>query len=187
MLDGAAHWRALVNGDSGFVPRPYARARELFDRPLDGEPLRLLRAIGTTHVVSADAQALPLAAQLGGDRLYQVPPGDMAAVPAAGVPVPTLWSAEGLVVELGDARAVERVVFELDDRPWLDHPKVEASVDGASWTTLPATASLADATLALYRDPRRGAGEVRFAPVTARWLRLDARLPARPGALAMSR
>ncbi|HVR71837.1 MAG TPA: PA14 domain-containing protein [Vicinamibacteria bacterium] len=185
MLDGALHWRPLVNGDSGFVPRPYARLRELLDRPLDGEPLRLLRAIGARHVVSASDEPLPLAAALGADRVYSIPPGDTAATPApeAG-PSPTLWSGEAVVVDLGAPRSVGRVMFELDDRPWVDEPTVEMSTDGTTWTAVGAQASLADATLALYRDPRRGRGEVRFRATTARWIRLDPRLPARPGALA---
>jgi hypothetical protein len=184
MLDGVAHWRPLVNGDSGFVPRPYARLRELLERPLDGEPLRLLRAIGARHVVSASDHPLPVVAAFGTDRIYEVPAGDIATVPAAeGPPRPTLWTADAVLIDLGEPRTAGRVVFELDDRPWLDRPAVSASVDGRTWTPLDARASLADATLALYRDPRRGRGEVRFPPTTARWLRLDARLPARPAAL----
>ena len=31
MLDGLAHGRPLVNGDSGFIPRPFDRAMELFE------------------------------------------------------------------------------------------------------------------------------------------------------------
>jgi hypothetical protein len=184
MLDATAHWRPLVNGDSGFVPRPYARLRELLDRPLGGEPLRLLRAVGTRHLVGAGVEPLPIAASFDGARVYDVPPGDHASVPEGGPPAPTLWSAEGPTVDLGAPRAVSRIVFELDDRPWLDRPGVVTSLDGATWTPLDAWASLADATLALYLDPRHGRGAVTFAPVTARWVRLDPRLPARPGALA---
>ena len=63
------------------------------------------------------------------------------------------------------------------------NPRVEASVDGVEWEPLEARASLADATLSLYRDPRHARGEVRFAPREVRLLRLDPRLPARKGAL----
>jgi PA14 domain-containing protein len=184
MLDGVAHWRPLVNGDSGFVPRPYTRARELLDQPLAGEPLRLLRAIGTRHVVTAADHPLPVAAALGSERVYEVPPGDGAAVPVAGAGAPTLWSPEGARLDLGEPRVVGRVGFELDDRPWVARPRVEASMDGVVWAVLDARASLADATLALYRDPRHGRGEVTFPPVSARLIRLDPRLPARPGLLA---
>jgi hypothetical protein len=184
MLDGVAHWRPLINGDSGFVPRPYARARELLDRPLTGDPLRLLRALGTTQVVSADVHPLPVARDLGRERIYAVPPGDLAAVSDEGVAAPTVWSADGIVLDLGEPRGVGGVVFEVDDRPWLDAPAVSFSTDGLRWTAVSAAASLADATLALYRDPRHGRGAVRFAPVRARWLRLDRDLPARAGLLA---
>src|SRR5262249_4882940 len=35
MLDGLVHGRPLVNGDSGFIPRPFDRAMELFEHGLD--------------------------------------------------------------------------------------------------------------------------------------------------------
>jgi hypothetical protein len=60
---------------------------------------------------------------------------------------------------------------------------VALSIDHRMWTEMEAAASLADATLSLMRDPRHGQGELRFAPVRARYLRLDPRLPARPGPL----
>jgi hypothetical protein len=184
MLDGVAHWRPLVNGDSGFVPRPYTRARELLDGPMGEEALRLLRAIGTTHVVSAAPQPLPVAARFAADGIYDVPPGEKAAVPPPGTPTASLGSADGIVVDLGAVATVHGLVFELDDRPWVVQPKVEASTDGVRWTALQARASLADATLALYRDPRHGRGGVTFAPVATRMLRVDPALPARPGPLA---
>jgi hypothetical protein len=68
----------------------------------------------------------------------------------------------------------------LSDAEWVENPLVETSADGLAWTPVEATASLADATLSLYRSPTGGRGEVRFAPVTARFLRLDPRIPARP-------
>jgi hypothetical protein len=186
MLDGTAHWRPLINGDSGFVPRPYARLRELLDRPLDGEPLRLLRAVGAREVVSAQPQPLPVLARFDSAIVYGIPDGPAATVPDDAEPVPTLWSAEGAIVALGGLRTVGRVVFELDDRPWVDRPAVWASRDGAAWTAIDAEASLADATLALYRDPRSGRGQVRFPPTRAGWLRVDPRLPARSGLLAVA-
>jgi hypothetical protein len=74
---------------------------------------------------------------------------------------------------------VARLVFELDERPWIASPVVHASRDGEAWVALEAHASLADATLTLYRDPRHGRGAVHFEPVEARFLRVDPRLPAR--------
>ena len=65
----------------------------------------------------------------------------------------------------------------------IAEPGVSLSDDGRTWAAVPGRASLADATLSLYRDPRRGRGEVRFGPARARFVRLDARLPARERAL----
>jgi hypothetical protein len=179
MLDGIAHWRPLVNGDSGFVPRPYSRAMELLDGPLTDEGQRLLRAIGVTQVVSDKPLALPEAARFAAHRVFDLPAGDRAAAIAPGTPLPTLWTVDALVVDLGAPRSIDRLVFVLDDRPWLDTFTVGVSADGSTWTSLAATASLADATLSLYRDPRGGRGQVRFGPVTTRFVRLDPRLPAR--------
>ena len=183
LLGGVAHWRPLVNGDSGFVPRPYTRAMELLEGPLTPEGLRFLRAVGVTQVVAADAPGLTEAARFGEEHVFDVPAGDTAAVVAAGTAQPTLWTADGPVVDLGETRAIDRLVFEVDDRPWPSLPVVSLSTDGETWTSVPATASLADATLSLYRDPRQGRGQVRFGPVVTRFVRLDPRLPARRGAL----
>ncbi|HSD26521.1 MAG TPA: hypothetical protein VLL75_04410, partial [Vicinamibacteria bacterium] len=93
----------------------------------------------------------------------------------------------GAVIALPEPRAVGRVDFELSDEPWVARPTVEVSRDGVVFEPVEAWASLADATLSLYRDPRRGRGEVRFASREARFLRLDPRLPARPGPLEVGR
>jgi hypothetical protein len=68
------------------------------------------------------------------------------------------------------------------DGPWLDAPSVRVSLDGRYWNAVPATASLADATLSLYQDPRASRGALLFPTTTARFLWLDPRLPARRGA-----
>jgi hypothetical protein len=96
---------------------------------------------------------------------------------------PTLWSPSGLVLGFAEPRRVGRVAFELSDAPWIEEPLVQVSLDGSTWERVPARASLADATLSLYRDPRHGRGEVRFEPRLARFVRVDPRLPAREGAL----
>jgi hypothetical protein len=179
MLDGVAHFRPLLNGDSGFVPRPYTRTMELLQEPLGEDALRLLRAVGVSDVVARADEALPLAVRFGEDRIYEVPPGEAAAIVVPGAAAPTLWSAEGITLDLGEARPVERVVFEMSDADWIARPRVSVSVDKQAWTEVEATASLADATLSLMKDPRHGRGELRFAPQTARYLRLDPRLPAR--------
>lgn len=188
MLDGLAHRRPLVNGDSGFIPRPFDRAMELFEHGLDAEALRFLRAVGVRHVVAPGSEAEPpagtrLAASFPRERVLELEAGAEAVAVAPGEAVPTRWSAGGIVLTLPPGRRVVRVVFELSDAPWLAQPRVEASQDGAVWDPVDASASLADATLALYRDPRHARGELRFAPREARFLRLDARLPARGSAL----
>jgi PA14 domain len=187
MLDGLAHRLPLVNGDSGFIPRPFDRAMELLQGPLGKEPQRFLRAVGVRHVVASAALVpvgLPLAASFPGESIFELPAeGETASVVAEGAMAPTLWTSAGPVLDLEGIRRLGRVVFELSDGAWVSHPRVEASVDGETWEPLDAMASLADATLSLYRDPRHARGEVRFPPLETRFLRLDPRLPARPGAL----
>jgi hypothetical protein len=192
MLDGLAHGRPLVNGDSGFIPRPFDRAMELLADGLSPEGLRLLRAVDVRHVVAPLAtregfqpgdrwpEGTREVARLEAERVGEVMPGPRARAVEAGEPVPTRWTAQGLVATLPEARPVGRVAFVLSDAEWVENPLVETSADGLAWTPVEATASLADATLSLYRSPTGGRGEVRFAPVTARFLRLDPRVPARP-------
>jgi hypothetical protein len=187
MLDGLAHRRPLVNGDSGFIPRPYDRAMELLHGPLGDEGRRFLRAVDVTHVVSRDAIDLPEAAAFAGERVFDLPPGAAASVVSAAEPVATRWTPSGAFLDLGGARRVEGIVFELSDAPWVAAPRIEASLDGVAWERLAAEASLADATLSLYRDPRSARGEVRFSPREVRYLRLDPRLPARRGVLEVGR
>jgi hypothetical protein len=184
MLEGVAHFRPLVNGDSGFMPRSYARAMELLEGTLGEDAVRLLRAIGVTDVVSREAHPLPIAAAFGDERVYTVTPGEAARVVTAATPAPTLWARDGVLLALGTVAEVRRVTFELSDAPWIARPWVEVSADGRSWTGVQAEASLADATLSLMRDPRHGAGELRFT-AQARYVRIDPKLPARPGTLGV--
>jgi hypothetical protein len=185
MLDGVAHWRPLVNGDSGFMPRPYTREMELLAGPDLAEGLRLLRAVGVRQVVSREPLALPVARASGDERVYDVPPGPASEVPPAGTPAATVWTARGVIVDLGEARPVQAVSFELSDAPWVETPAVEVSTDGAAWIRVPARASLADATLALLRDPRHAVGEVTFPTVATRFVRLPPETPARAGVLGV--
>jgi hypothetical protein len=115
------------------------------------------------------------------ERVAEVEAGPEAAGVEPGEPVATRWTSEGTVLTLAEPRTIVRVAFELSDAEWVPRPSVLASLDGVTWQSVPATASLADATLALYRDPRHGRGELRFAATAARFLRLDPRLPARAG------
>jgi hypothetical protein len=196
MLDSLAHDRPLVNGDSGFVPRPFDRALELFAYGLSPEGLRFLRATGVRHVVAPARAAFPgfepaerwpegvrEVARLSAERVAEVEAGERASVVEPGEPAPTRFTPEGLVVVFPEPRTVGRVSFEASDAEWVAAPQVEASIDGVSWEAVEARSSLADATLSLYRDPRHGRGEVRFAPRSVRLLRLDPRLPARGGTL----
>ena len=188
MLEGLAHQRPLVNGDSGFIPRAFDRAMELFEHGLDDQGLRFLRAVDVRHaVLPVSAGALPAgvweAARFERELVAEIGGGPSASVVAAGDPAPTRFGPGGIQLALPEPRRVGRIAFELSDEPWLARPRVEASLDGERWQTLDAAASLADATLSLYGDPRRARGEIRFAPVEARLLRIEARLPARAGLL----
>jgi hypothetical protein len=162
---------------------------ELLEHGPDEESLRFLRAVGVRHVTQPAAQEPPGAGGLREvavfehERVLELLAGPVAQVVAPGDAVATRWSPRGLVLALGEPRRIERVLFELSDAPWVARPLVEASLDGVGWEALDASASLADATLSLYRDPKHARGEVRFAPRELRFLRLDARLPARGGAL----
>jgi hypothetical protein len=183
MLEGTVHWRPLVNGDSGFVPRPYNRVMESLELPLSQDALRLLRGLGVRHVVSREDLPLLLLTQLGEERVYAVPPGESAR-PVLGTPdVPVLWTRQGAVLDTGEARMVEGVAFELSDAPYVEHPTVEVSLDGREWRTVQAVSSLADATLSLVSDPRHGLAELRLLPPSeARFVRLPGELPFRFGA-----
>jgi hypothetical protein len=183
MLEGTAHWRPLVNGDSGFMPRPYTREMERLTAPAGEDALRLLRALDVRHVVAREGLPLPVAFAGADERVYEVPSGPAAAVPAPGEAVATVWTAVGVIADLGAPRPVESVVFEVSDAPWVDAPAVEVSSDGVSWTPVAARASLADAVLSLLRDPRHGVGEVTFPRVNARFVRLPVDVPARTGPL----
>ncbi len=184
MLDGLGHFRPLLNGDSGFLPRPFDRALELLEHGPREEALRFLRAVDVRHVVSRQEQPLPLAGSFPeGDRVYAVPAGPVAREVTAGAPVPTRWGASGIELDLAEETMIGRIVFELSDAPWRERPRVEISRDGRAWDALETEASLADATLSLYRDPRTGRGEVRFPPRPAWRIRIAPGLPARPGLL----
>jgi len=183
MLQGIAHFRPLINGDSGFIPRPYDRLRELLDAGPSEEGLQLLRAVGVRHIVSRVEHPLPLAARFGEERVYDVPPGDRARPVAPGRPVPALWTSEGILLDLGSPREVQRIVFEASDAPWVRRPELRVSLDAATWTELRAWSPLGDAVLSLMLDPRGAKAEMRFPRTKLRYVRLDRRLPARAGVL----
>jgi hypothetical protein len=181
MLASAVHFRPLVNGASGFIPRPYDRAMELLEPPLSDDGVRFLRAIGVRHVVSEQALPLPPLARFGAETVHAVPGGGSAAAVIPGTPVAALWREDGILVDLGEPRLLDRVAFQLSNDPWLARPRLAASVDRLAWVDVAATASLADATMSLLRDPVAGHGELRFPPLVARYLLLDEEVPARRG------
>jgi hypothetical protein len=186
MLDGIAHWRPMVNGDSGFIPRPYDRAMELFGGGMSQEDgLRFLRAVDVRHVVTRDDRPLVVAAIFDPERIYDVPPGEAAHVVTAAPLVASVWSADSVTLDLGAPHEARRIVFEPDARPWVERPRVQVSADGVSWTPVDARASLADATLSLMRDPRHGLAEISFPPTTARFLRVPKEVPITPGPLGV--
>jgi hypothetical protein len=183
MLDGVAHWRPMLNGDSGFMPRPYTREMELLARPGSAEALRFLRAVAVRHVVTRDVLPLPVVFAAGEERVYELAPGPAVAPAghAAATSVATRWTERGIVLDFGAPRTVEAVRFEVSDAPWVDAPAVAVSPDGSTWTAVAAHASLADATLALLGDPQHAQGEVVVGAITTRYLRLPPDLPARRG------
>jgi hypothetical protein len=203
MLDGLAHLRPLVNGDSGFIPRPFDRAMELLEHGLDAEALRFLRAVGVRHVTERTPSALqggtgrsagPAAGLPSGvrelatferERVLELGEGPVAEPIHPAEAAGTRWSSAGVLLTLSEPRPVGRVVFEQSDAPWLAHPTLEASLDGVTWEPVEASANLADATLSLYQDPKHARGEIRFAPRVVRFLRLTAKLPARGGVLGV--
>lgn len=184
LLDGLAHLRPLVNGGGAFMPRSYDRALDMLGgTSLNDEGLRFLRAVDVRHVVSRQPLELPVAAAFPEETVYEVPDGPAAAPVTAGVPASTRWDATWVSVDLGEVRPVSGLVFELGDGPWNESPRVAASRDGQTFEEVKARASLADATVSLYRDPRRGRGHVLFGPLPARILRIERAFPIRPGVL----
>lgn len=181
MLDGIAHFRPLVNGDTGFVPRPYARMTELLQPPLSEDALRLLRAVGVAHVVTRVGDRLPEAARFGDEGIHDVPEGEAATVPSPAAPAPVLWRETDVTLDLGRVVEVGRVTFPLSDAPWRAEPGVSLSDDGVTWREVKAMASLADAAFSLVQDPRHGVGEVRFRRQLARFVRIPRTVPIGPG------
>jgi hypothetical protein len=156
MLDGTAHWRPLVNGDSGFMPRPYTREMELLTAPGGEDALRLLRAIDVRHVVAREAFPARRLRGRGGARLRGAFRSRRRRA-VAGEAVPTVWTSAGVIADLGRAPRRVRRVRDVG-RALGGGARGRGLDDGVSWTPVAARASLADATLSLLRDPRHGVG-----------------------------
>lgn len=79
-------------------------------------------------------------------------------------------------LDLGDTRTFTDLAVHLPDIAFAWHVRVEASLDGASWKTVQGDASLFDQ---VWNNERVRNTAVRFgAPVSARYLRLTARIAA---------
>jgi hypothetical protein len=142
----------------------------------DGAAQRSLRhgraapAAGARRAPAAERAAaggLPEPERIGDTFVYELPEGEPARVAAPARARAAQWGPRGALVDLGAEEAVGRVLFEPGDGAWIDEPRVELSSDGASWRDVRARASLADATLALYLDPRGAAPSCAF-PRSAR-------------------
>jgi hypothetical protein len=183
MLESTAHFRPLVNGDSGVIPRPYDRMLELLSTPPSQDALRFLRAIGVRHIVAREDLSLPEQARFRDERIYEIPPGEKAVLPEEAGVTPT--TTDGTVVDLGTERTVRALSFELSDGAWLDPVTLDVwPRDATVPAVVHARASLAEATLALLRNPRNGRAQIRFEPpLAARRIVLPPTLPARPGTL----
>jgi len=181
MLEQLGHFRPLVNGYSGLTPRHYEWAHELIDAtagPASDESLRLLRSARVAHIVTARELKLALVGRSGSHGVYEVPSGETARVVEPGRPVAVLWTADGLVLDMGEVREAAGVTFLPSHFPWPEAPRVRLSDDGRQWREVDATASLADAVFSLMIDPRRGRGAIMFERESARFIALQA--PARP-------
>jgi hypothetical protein len=157
---------------------------ELFEHGIGAESLRFLRAVGVRHVTTPElagslAPGVRQVASFTHERVLEVEAGEQASVVQPGEPLATRWSSSGVVLTLPEPRRIGRVAFELSNAAWVASPSVAASLDGIAWDPVEAHASLADATLSLYRNPTHARGEIRFEPRALRFLRLDGRLPAR--------
>jgi hypothetical protein len=134
------------------------------------------------QVVARAELPLPLLAAFGSERVYEVATGDPARGVAAGRPASVVWRSGGATIDLGDPAAIEGVVFEIGDGPWIDRPRIWSSMDGRRWEFAQGEASLADAVVSLCLDPAHGLGAIRFPLRTARFVRLDPRVPMAPRA-----
>jgi hypothetical protein len=171
MLALAPGLRPLVNGYSGLTPRHYELLEEALEPADSPDALRFLRAVGVSELLSRDELSLPLVERIGGERVYAVPAGAAASPPRPALARPTLHSRDGALVDLGREQPVARLTFRPAPGGW-SRPRLLAAGEDAVFSELPLAISLADAALSLAREPLAGRVELRFAPRTARYLRL---------------
>jgi hypothetical protein len=186
MLDGLAHGRPLVNGDSGFVPRAFDRAMELFEHGLDDEDLRFLRAVDVRHAWFPASGASPpagvrkrLASRARPSRDRRRPRRERRRGGAR--PCPPV-RVEGILLGLLEPRSIGRIAFELSDDPWIARPRVEPrSTASAGRRSTPRPASPTRRCRYTGTRAARAARSASGGPCAP--LRVDARLPARAGLL----
>ena len=190
MLDGLAHLRPLVNGDSGFIPRPFDRAMELFEHGLDAESLRFLRAVGVRHVTTPELAGEPARPACGRWRASRASvcsswkQGEPASRRPAGRAGGHALVVGGRRADAAGAapdrprrvRAVGRALGRAAERRGVARRRRL----GAGRGHAPASPTPRCRSTGTRRHAR---GEIRFAPRPVRFLRLDARLPARGGAI----
>jgi hypothetical protein len=185
MLDEIPYFKPLLNGYSSFTPPHYRWLPDLLETPLSDEALQLLRAFDARHVASREELALPLVVRFGDTRVYAVPPGPQpraAACPEQGDAA--LWQDQTLMLDLGRARSLMRVRFELGDEVPQASPQAELSSDGRSFRAVTVKLAAAGAVLALAESPRRACAELLFEPAAeARFVRLRG-IPVRWGSRA---
>ena len=185
MLDGIAHWRPLVNGDSGLRAAPYTRAMELLDGPLDDEaPALPARGRRDARRQPRVPSTLPEIGVYGPDRVYSIDarPARREAV-AASARADALATAEGPVVDLGAPTAVDRVVFGWATGPGSTRRACARRTTAARGTRCRPPPAWRTRRLSLYRTRGAGRGAVRFPTVTARYSWLDPPAAGAAGAL----
>ena len=90
MLHATVHWRPMLNGYSGFLPRSYVTHYERLRSFPDPASIAYLREIGVTHVaVHTDL----FAAKWGGDQLSAIEDA-VALRPAVTGPGLTIYRVE---------------------------------------------------------------------------------------------
>ena len=194
MLDGLAHYRPLVNGDSGFIPRPFDRALELFGYGLSDEGLPgSFCFVGVLHVVAlteVTPEVVPgvtwpegnarKVARFATERVAEVEAGEGAHVVEPVSP----WRRASRKTRSSSALPEATISVaspSSSPMPSVALPRVEASLDGVG-----AVAGGPDPRQPLRRQPLRSPPDARprrnpLHPAAGAFPRIDSLLPARAG------
>ena len=183
MLDGVAHFRPLLNGDSGFLPRPYDRAMELLARAPGRGGLALPAGGGRDarrHARSRSRRRWP---PTFGER--RSPRG--AAGPrrrkrwSRANRRRRIWGRDGARIDLGNARIVDRVVFEIGDGEWVSRPACASRPTAATGKTWPRKLRFPMPSCPFTGTPAPGgarSGSLRAPPGSYGLTRASPRVPA---------